>query len=358
MPLRTIVIQVGVESSWFPYQLAVQRNTTSRFASLILATALLQMLSAEHLSVRVLSSDQSQPSLETVLARAAAYVASFSRQLSGIVSEEFYIQEVRHTYPAASATRLNRRELRSDFLLVLPAGADRYVEFRDVFEVDGNPVRDRSERLTRLFLNPDANADQMRAIIDESARLNIGADIPRNINTPMLPLHFLLPVQQPRFKFRRSDRKSPNLTGYDAPRGGTARFRASTEVWVVEFEETRRGTIIRTHEGRDFPATGRFWIEPDTGTVMMTELIMDRGSVRALIDVSYESEPLLGFQGPGRDARAIPHAGPSGSTAWRGMASSGSFRCERTRPSRRRTARNANRQPSTKSWLRASRSRR
>ena len=69
-------------------------------------------------------------------------------------------------------------------------------------------------------------------------------------------------------------------------------------MWVVEFEDTRRGTIIRTHEGRDFPATGRFWIEPDTGTVMMTELIMDRGSVRALIDVSYESEPLLGFRVP------------------------------------------------------------
>jgi hypothetical protein len=32
--------------------------------------------------------------------------------------------------------------------------------------------------------------------------------------------------------------------------------------------------------------------------VMMTELIMDRGSVRALIDVSYESEPLLGFRVP------------------------------------------------------------
>ncbi len=276
----------------------VPRKTTSGFASLILATALLQTLSAEHLSVRVLASDQSQPSLETVLARAAAYVASFSRQLSGIVSEEFYIQEVRHTYAAASATRLNRRELRSDFLLVLPAGADRYVEFRDVYEVDGNPVRDRSERLTRLFLNPDANADQMRAIIEESARLNIGADIPRNINTPMLPLHFLLSAQQPRFKFKRGDQKGPNLTGYDAPRGGTASFRASTEVWVVEFEETRRGTIIRTHEGRDFPATGRFWIEPETGTVMMTELIMDRGSVRALIDVSYESEPLLGFRVP------------------------------------------------------------
>jgi hypothetical protein len=239
-----------------------------------------------------------EPSLQAVLSRAAEYVTNFSRQLSGIVAEEFYIQEVRPLYVGSSATRLDRRELRSDFLLVLPAGADRYVEFRDVFEVDGNPIRDRSERLTKLFLDPATKVDQMGAIIKESARLNIGADIPRNINTPMLPLHFLLPAQRPRFKFSRGSRKTPNLTGYDAPRGGEASFRASTEVWVVDFEETRRGTIIRTHEGLDFPAKGRFWIEPDTGTVMMTELVLDRGVVRAVIDVSYESEPLLGFRVP------------------------------------------------------------
>ena len=262
----------------------------------VLATAVLALVPAKHLSGPLFASQQ--PSLETVLTRAAEYVANFSRQLSGIVAEEFYIQEVRHIYVASSATRLDRRELRSDFLLVLPEGADRYVEFRDVFEVDGNPIRDRSERLTKLFLDPGANADQMGAIIKESARLNIGAEIPRNINTPMLPLHFLLPAQRRRFKFTRGSRKNPNLTGYDAPRGGEASFRASTEVWIIEFEETQKGTIIKTHEGRDFPARGRFWIEPDTGTVMMTELVLDRGVVRAVIDVSYESEPLLGFRVP------------------------------------------------------------
>jgi hypothetical protein len=238
-----------------------------------------------------------EPSVETVLSRAADYVANFNRQLSGIVAEEFYIQEVRQRQPSGAIAQSRRRELRSDFLLVLPDGADRYVEFRDVFQVDGNAVRDRDERLTKLFLSPDPNVDQMREVIEESARHNIG-DIPRNINTPMLPLYFLLPAQQPRFKFERSKKRTPNLTGYEAPRGGTANFRVTTDVWVIEFEETRRATVIRTNEGRDFPAAGRYWIEPDTGTVLMTELIMDRGSVRAVIDVSYESELLLGFRVP------------------------------------------------------------
>lgn len=239
-------------------------------------------------------------SLDTVLARAAAYVAEFSRQLSGIVAEELYIQEVRDSSGRMAIGRSEPRSqrLKSDFLLVRPERSDRYVEFRDVFEVNGEPVRDREDRLTRLFLNPEANADQVRAIIDESARHNIGT-IPRNVNTPMLPLYFLQREQQERFKFKRATRRgNPNLTGIGSPSGGQASFRVSTEAWVIEFKETRHGTVIRTTEGRDFPAEGRFWIDPTTGAVLMSELIMDGADVRAVIDVSYQSEPLLGFRVP------------------------------------------------------------
>jgi hypothetical protein len=35
-----------------------------------------------------------EPGLDTVIARAAAYVADFKRQLSGIVAEETYVQHV------------------------------------------------------------------------------------------------------------------------------------------------------------------------------------------------------------------------------------------------------------------------
>ena len=226
------------------------------------------------------------------------YVADFSRKLSGIVAEEFYIQNVsNHAARTSMRPSTRRRELKSDFLLVRPERSDRYVEFRDVFEVDGNRVRDRDERLSRLFLQPDVNVDQVRAIIEESARHNLGT-IPRNINTPTLPLYFLGPAQQARFRFKRAPSNSPDLTGFGAPAGGEATFRATTEAWVIEFSEKDRATIIRTAEGRDFPATGRFWIDPVSGTVLMTELVMEGPEVRAVIDVSYESEPLLGFRVP------------------------------------------------------------
>src|SRR5580692_7235154 len=77
------------------------------------------------------------------------------------------------------------RELNSDLLLVRPKGADRWVQFRDVFEVDGQPVHDRDQRLAKLFLSPGSGiSDQAWQIADESARYNIG-NLQRNINVPV-----------------------------------------------------------------------------------------------------------------------------------------------------------------------------
>ena len=108
------------------------------------------------------------PSLAAVLAAAGQYVTQFRDQLSGIVAEERYRQ--RASTPSLTTkgfldSRVRRRELRSDFLLIRPEGEDRYYGFRDVFEVDGRAIRDRQERLTRLFLDPSLSADrQIRGI--------------------------------------------------------------------------------------------------------------------------------------------------------------------------------------------------
>ena len=44
-----------------------------------------------------------EPALDAVLARAGAYVVEFQRQLSGVVAEEQYVQDVR--YPLGAGTR-------------------------------------------------------------------------------------------------------------------------------------------------------------------------------------------------------------------------------------------------------------
>jgi hypothetical protein len=236
-----------------------------------------------------------EPLLATVVERARVYIAEYQRQLSGVVAEELYVQSV--TLPPWSA---KTRRLKSDVLIVRPPGADRYVLFRDVFDVDGRPVRDRQERLTGLFLKPSPSADaQVRQIITESARFNIGT-ITRTINVPTLALMVLDPEYQPRFAFTRTIERTPETisSGGSKEDPSIPKFSASVDVWVVEFREIASPTVIRTTADSDIPVRGRLWIEPSTGRVLMTEFIAEDPAILGVIDVSYEPEPMSGLLVP------------------------------------------------------------
>ena len=238
------------------------------------------------------------PSLEDVLNRAASYVERFRRQLSEIVSEETYRQNIVRTpqSPGAVPTELSRT-LRSDLLLVKPSNVERYVEFRDVFDVDGDPVRDRQDRVSALWRTGSVESSaRLGAILEESARYNIGA-IQRNINTPLMALMILDAAHRQRFTFKHVDHRRPVFAaGHQA--NDTGVFRVGTEMWSIEFEERRGNTIIKRPNGGDLRSRGRFWIDPETGAVVISELIVDGGGVRASVTVSYQSEPLMGFLVP------------------------------------------------------------
>ena len=235
--------------------------------------------------------------LDTVLARAGTYVADFHRQLSSIVAEEHYAQDWSRVLDRRRGTNnIDHRELVSDLLLVKPEGFTAWMEYRDVFEVDGSPVRERDQRLEKLFLKPTSSTtDQIRRILAESARFNIG-DIQRNVNTPIFPLLFLESANHFRFKFKQTEDRKPTTATDSAVADGA--FRVSTEVWVVAYQEKEAHTMIRTDGERDLPSKGRFWIDPATGRVLMSELTAENRNIRATIDVSYQSEPLLGLLVP------------------------------------------------------------
>ena len=251
------------------------------------------------LTVASPSAFEQKDTLDDVLKRTAQYVADFRRQLSGIVAAETYHQEVTATGRLNTTVTYPRRNLKSDLLLVKPADGDRYVELRDVFEVDGKPVRDRQARLERLLRDPAAGAEAtMAGIIQESARYNLG-NITRNINTPLMSLRFLDAANQPRFRFKHVENSKPVFGNpVDQPANDTPVFRVATEMWTIEYQERGRNTIIKAPDGSSRPAHGRFWINPANGSVLISELIVDTGGVIATVTVSYQSEPLMGFLVP------------------------------------------------------------
>ena len=248
------------------------------------------------------------PEVDAVLDKAGDYVATYERTFVGVVAEETYRQELRGIGATdqrgfALEARAQRRDLKSDMLLVRAPAGDRWIQFRDVFEVDGKPVRDRAERLTKLFLQPSASAQQqVDDIAAASARYNIGG-VNRNINLPVLALAVLEPQNRAWFSFKGA-RKPGNL-------------------FDLEFREERSGTLIRTAGDQSLPSRGRFTIDLDSGRVLSSELVAESGALRARIEVTYAFEPSMGFFVP-REMRE-KYALSSGSTI-EGRATYAKFR--------------------------------
>ena len=229
-----------------------------------------------------------RPPLAVVLQRVADYVVHYQQVISGVVAEEHYVQNS----DKSERPFVTHRELKSDLLLVKAEGqSNGYVQFRDVYEVDGDPVRDRSDRLLKLFLNqkPDESAKKQAAeIMNESARYNIGSVL-RNVNTPMFGLILFDPTYQPRFKH------SIGTEHKGTPRGlpKSEAFRLAADAWEIDYEEAAAPTVIQG-DGQDAKSHGRIWVDPETGRILITELVNEAKTVRTTIRVSYQSMPLEG----------------------------------------------------------------
>lgn len=259
-----------------PKILSARRPERSR----LVATGCVGLTVAAVLAIAPISVAQESPVIG-LLSRATASVELLHTQLNGMVAEERYEQRVRGE-PNTAPGSVRRRVLQSEFLLFRAEGQQRYYGFRDVFRVDRRTVRDRDERLSRLFLDAPASTDrQMATIRAESARYNLG-DVARNFNTPTYALLFLRASHKSRFTFESVRDTSPPL-GLDRPESEDG-----ADLHVVGYRETWPTTVLRGRDGRNMPAHGRFWIEGATGRVRATELVVDDDSVKAVITTRFD----------------------------------------------------------------------
>jgi hypothetical protein len=213
--------------------------------------------------------------LETLLQRSATYLAAYQNKLATVTAEEQYKSNgARGTVRVANFA--------ANILLVAADGS--WLEFRDVFEVGGRPVRGHEDRFAALLGAPDDVLGKAQLIADESARRNIGP--PRNFNVPTMALTYLMRANQPRSTFRLME--------------------SSKGAAVVAFEETARPPLIHSAFGVTL-TSGRFWIDVDTGAVTKTELVVklpesadvkrDK-SVSGTTTVDYEQDEALKFLVP------------------------------------------------------------
>jgi hypothetical protein len=201
---------------------------------------------------------RAEEGLETLLGKAGAYVTAYEQQFSALIAEEEYMQYVLRSQ---GGMPVSSRSLRSDVLLAPVASALKWILFRDVYEVDGRPVRDRETRLQTLWLEspPGSAAERCRAVLQESARYNLGRT-QRNFNIPTIPLLFVHPENRDRFEFELKGRKKVE----------------GRQCRVIDYREVSRPTLIRERpSGLDLFTRGRLFVQESDGAILKTEFGFD-----------------------------------------------------------------------------------
>jgi len=236
------------------------------------------------------------PELAAILDRAGRYVVAYGQAFSNIVA----VEECRQTLRTDDLSKRAVRATRAGVFFVTLPGPLPWVTFRDVWEVDGSRIGDRGERLLRLFRDSPATArERARAILEESARYNLGP-ARRTVNIPTLALLFLHPDNRGRFAWELKGRPSARGAG----------------LAEVEFVERGRPTLVAGDTGAGAPARGRVWIEPQEGTVVKTDARYDldphdryhRSGARVMTE--YRAETGLGLLVPDRMTESYTSLAP------------------------------------------------
>ena len=239
------------------------------------------------------------PDLQALLDKATVQVVDFVNRFSNVVAEENYVQQT--TRPR------KKRTLRSDLALVMYPGATQWLVFRDVYEVDGKPVRGEAEqeRITRLFLEPPASAVRRAAEIAQAGARHNLLDV-GTINNPLLAIAMLQPYYRTHFRF--------NLAGLEKDLGPRVR--------TVRFVEYQRPTILKVNANGDLPVQGLMWIDELTGRVVKTELDFGLSRTPPEVVTLFKFDEELGIDVPAEMRDWYPDAGGE----LRGVATYGKFR--------------------------------
>jgi hypothetical protein len=227
----------------------------------------------------------------TVLSSAMRYVMNYEQQFALLVSDEHYLQELqRPPNPGDNLSRsnpgggmraggaMNVQSIKSDFVLVqLGMDGEGWMPFRDAFEVKGKRLRNREDRLLKLFLENDKNAFDKAARINEASTKHHLGNVARTINIPTLGMMLLHPRVNERFEFTDGGEESI----------------AGRVLRKALYREVARPTLIKTTRGRDLALTGTIWIDPFTGTVVKSEMNAADPAVRCQVTVTFRRDEAL-----------------------------------------------------------------
>jgi hypothetical protein len=224
---------------------------------------------------------QSTPTLDQLLDRMGAYLTEYESQLSSVVADERFEQNI-----YGPGLRGQGTTLESEVAFIrLPGGAE-WLGFRDVRRVNFKPVKQGGLSISEVLTSAAGDMTKAREIANASAKHNLG--LPRTINVPTAPLDIIHPSHRAAHRYE--------LGGQESVRG--------TRTMVVGFTEVARPTLVREPNGNYLVSSGRVWIEPGSGVVWRVEWIYQAEQRRPRapgpprLRVDFERHQDLGFMVP------------------------------------------------------------
>jgi len=220
---------------------------------------------------------QSLLDLDTVLARATAYVSQYESDLGNLIGAEEYVQNsvwLDNGIPPRVARKMQRRTS-SDFLII-QVGPE-WAALRKVNRVDGLKVKETAQSFEDAFDDsPETNAKRLQEMKKESTEHNLG-DVRREINLPTFALRVLRKSEVARFSFERA---------------GTAKI-DGVQTWKIRFRERSGRSLVAGANGEILYSIGMLWIDPENGRILQTEFEVENPyaslRVKGRILVTYAS---------------------------------------------------------------------
>lgn len=217
--------------------------------------------------------------VDAIVDAAAAYVRQYQEQLTSVVADEIYTQQVKAQVPLDRGMPPSRT-LRSEIFFMFAPG-HQWMAIRDVRQVDRRPVGDRPDLREALMTLPAVQvARQFKAY---NSRFNLGR-VSRNFNEPTLSLLVLDDRHRARFAFTRV--RTQQVRG--------------RHLVTVGFRERRGPTLIFNLQGDPVFSSGEITVEPSSGRITRATLSLTIDTVRITLTTTYGEDTRLGIWVPVR----------------------------------------------------------
>ena len=206
-----------------------------------------------------------KPDIGDILARAADYHDSFASRTSGVSLDEHYI------FIQVTAGRMHTpMHFRSDVVVLNVNG--RVLSLRDPYLLDNVPLRERKPRIVDILREPTSAGWNSAQKYAAESHFRFVADVVLALNDPMLALRFISRDLQPKLTYKFEGMKK--LDG--------------EEVASIGFKETgNRETAFTLGTRGNAAASGRFFVDPASGTIRKTELWANSATEAVVSTVTY-----------------------------------------------------------------------